>query len=172
MSIGSGTEGGVNAIRFTDVSIDHQKAGIHIKSNPGRGGLVQDVVYDDICVRDTASPINIESTYIDANAPKAKWITGQKFPEYRDITLHNVRTSGGTKLSLHGITADYKTVVRFDGVRVGDLNSLKQTVEHAVVTLGPGPANWLPKGDDVTVQGSLKEGKFASCSAKFVPFPE
>ena len=61
MSIGSGTEGCVSAIRFTDISIDREKAGIHIKSNPGRGGHVQDVIYDDVCIRNTVTPIDRKS---------------------------------------------------------------------------------------------------------------
>lgn len=69
MSIGSGTEGGISDVRFFDNSLDHMKAGIHIKSNPGRGGLVHNVVFDDICIRNTATPIDLETTYINANAP-------------------------------------------------------------------------------------------------------
>lgn len=171
MSIGSGTEGGVSAIRVTDLSIDHQKAGIHIKSNPGRGGLVHDVVYDDVCIRNTISPINIESTYIDANAPRSKWINGEKFPDYRDITLHNVRTEGGQKLAVRGISPEYKVHVHFDGVEVGDLQALKKTAEHADITLGPGPSNWMPIGDDVTVTGRPEAGSLPSCDGKFVDFP-
>ena len=169
MSIGSGTEGGVSAIRVTDLSIDHQKAGIHIKSNPGRGGLVHDVVYDDVCIRDTATPIHLETTYVDANAPKAKWITEEKFPLYKDITLHSVRTFGGKRVVLRGASPAFKTEVRFDGVEIGDLASLKQIVENAVVTFGPLGSNWVPTGAASGPAPPLVQ--HLDCAAKFVPFP-
>ena len=172
MSIGSGTEGGVSAIRVTDLSIDHQKAGLHIKSNPGRGGLVTDVVFDDVCIRNTTSPINLESTYIDANAPRAKWINGTSIPVYRGIVFHDVRTSGGTRLNLRGMDPQHRTEVVFDGVEIGDLTSLKQTVENATITLGPGSSNWLPKGEDVVVNETPRPVKVGgSCDGRFVPFP-
>ena len=170
LSIGSGNEGGVSAVRFTDVSIDHQKAGIHIKSNPGRGGHVQDVVYDDVCIRNTVTPIDVETTYIDANAPRAGWVNGTAFPLYTDIVLHNVQTAGGTRLRLTGVDAQHVTQIQFDGVWVGGIAAMKQQVAHARITLGPGPSNWIPAGDDVKVIGQLGRRERTSCSDKFVPF--
>jgi polygalacturonase len=172
MSIGSGTEGGVNAVRVTDLTIDRQKSGIHIKSNPGRGGLVTDVVYDDVCIRDTVTPINLESTYIDANAPREGWIHGTSFPDYTNIVLRNVRTEGGSRLKLSGIGPEHMVQVRFDGVTVGGIENMKQQVSHAQITLGPGPANWVPKGDDVLVSGTPAKGTLPSCNGKFVGFSQ
>jgi polygalacturonase len=172
MSIGSGTEGGVSSIRFTDISIDHQKAGIHIKSNPGRGGHVHDVIYDDVCIRNTTTPIDVETTYIDANAPRAGWINGQAFPLYTDITLHDVQTQGGSRLHLSGIDAQHVTEIRLDGVFVGAVDGMKQQVSNAVVTLGPGPSNWFPRGDNVRVQGAAGKRQLPRCEDKFVPFPD
>lgn len=62
MSIGSETNGGVQAIRVKDLSIDGADNGIRIKSNSSRGGLVRDVVYQDVCIRDTKNPILIGYT--------------------------------------------------------------------------------------------------------------
>lgn len=169
MSIGSGTEGGVSSVRFTDITIDHQKAGIHIKSNPGRGGHVHDVIYDDVCIRNTTTPIDIETTYIDANAPRAGWIHGTAFPLYTNITLHNVQTEGGSRLRLTGIDPQHVTQVRLDGVHIAGIETMKQEVSNARVTLGPGPSNWVPNGD--TVSGVAGNRQLPVCSGRFVPFP-
>lgn len=171
MSIGSGTEGGVSAVRFTDVTIDHQKAGIHIKSNPGRGGHVRDVVYDDVCIRNTMTPIDVETTYIDANAPRSGWINGKAFPLFTDIVLHNVQTEGGSRLRLTGIDTRHMTEIQFDGVLIGGIETMKQQVSHARITLGPGPSNWTPAGDDVKASGMPGKRELPSCSDRFVPFP-
>ena len=63
MSIGSETDGGASAIRVTDLSIDGADNGIRIKSNSSRGGLVHDVVYEDVCIRNTKNPIFMDSNY-------------------------------------------------------------------------------------------------------------
>jgi polygalacturonase len=171
MSIGSGTEGGVSAVRFADITIDHQKAGIHIKSNPGRGGHVHDVVYEDICVRNTTTPIDVETTYIDANAPREGWINGAAFPLYTDITLHDVQTKGGSRLRLTGVDAQHVTEIRFDGLHVEGVEAMRQQVSNARITLGPGSSNWTPQGDDVRVTGAAGNGELPECSSRFVVFP-
>jgi polygalacturonase len=66
MSIGSETNGGVSKIRVFDLSLDGPDNGIRIKSNGSRGGLVHDVVYDDVCVRDSPNPITFDTGYTAA----------------------------------------------------------------------------------------------------------
>ena len=171
MSIGSGTEGGVSAVRFVGNTIDHMKAGIHIKSNPGRGGHVHDVVFDNICIRNTATPIDIETTYIDANAPRAGWINGTAFPLFTDIALHDVFTEGGSHLRLMGFDAQHVTEVHLNNVYVEGVEKMTQQVSNARVSIGPGATNWMPKGENVTVSGTGHEGSSFTCAAKWVPFP-
>jgi polygalacturonase len=172
MSIGSGTEGGVSGIRFTDITIDHQKSGIHIKSNPGRGGLVTDVIYDGICIRNTATPIHFESTYVDANAPRDKWIHETKIPIFAGIILRNIQTSGGTRLILRGMDSEHRTEVQLDGVQISGIDQMKQQAQHARVELGPGPSNWIPNGDDVVVSGTPSSAALPSCTSRFIDFPQ
>lgn len=172
VSIGSGTEGGVSHVLFSNLTIDHQKAGLHIKSNPGRGGLVSDVLYENVCIRDTAAPINFETTYIDANAPRSGWINGTKLPVYRGITLRDVTSTGGSKLLLSGTDSQRRTQVIFDGVDIADAASMKQTVEHVEIVLGPGSSNWVPKGIDTTIQRKVdRPAQQHACENVFVPFP-
>ena len=63
ISIGSETDGGASAIRVADLSIDGADNGIRIKSNSSRGGPVHDVVYEDVCIRNTTNPIYMDSNY-------------------------------------------------------------------------------------------------------------
>ena len=51
MSIGSGTDGGVDHMLVDDLTIDGADNGIRIKSDRSRGGLVHDLVYRDVCIR-------------------------------------------------------------------------------------------------------------------------
>ena len=168
MSIGSETNGGVSKIRVFDLSLDSPDNGIRIKSNGSRGGLVHDVVYDDVCIRESPNPITLDTGYTAAGT-----VEGNSPPTMRDITLHNVRVSGGGKISFNGYTSDYRIAVNLDNVLLTDSASYAYSLHHADVVLGPGPVNLrLSGGVDSTLRGAPGKGSAASCADKFVPFPK
>lgn len=172
MSIGSETNGGVSALRVFDLSLDGPDSGIRIKSMGTRGGLVHDVVYDDICIRNSARPIDITAAYA-ANGP----VKGNSPPTFRDITLHNVRITGGGKILFDGYDHEHRAQVLLDGVFLTDgANPSKPytyTFDNADVTYGLGGSNLqMPAGNDATITGKPSGGKAASCADKFVPFPQ
>ena len=166
MSIGSETSGGVSAIRVEDLSLDGPDNGIRIKSNVARGGLVQDVVYNDICIRNSKDPIFFDSAY----SFPGKAI--DHFPVYNDIALRNVRISGGGRIQFNGFDHDHRIGVRLDGIIALD-NPARYRAEanHTDITFGPGPVNFIFTGDDSTVTGKQTNGSLPGCAAKFVPFP-
>jgi len=167
MSIGSETNGGVSKIRVFDLSLDGPDNGIRIKSNASRGGLVHDVVYDDVCVRDSPNPITMDTSYSAAGS-----LEGKLFPEYRDVTLHNVRVSGGGKISFNGYSHEYRAGVNLDGVMLTDAADLyKYSINHADLRVGPGPVNLKLQGTDSTLTGTAGGGSLPGCTEKFVPFP-
>ncbi len=168
MSIGSETNGGVSKIRVFDLSLDGTDAGIRIKSNGSRGGLTEDVVYDDLCIRNSPNPITMDTAY-SANGP----LQGNSPPTMRDITLHNVRVSGGGKITFNGYGHDYRIAATLNGVQITDDAKYSYQVDHADLTLGPEPTNLqLPAGEDSTIKGTPAEANPASCAEKFVPFPQ
>lgn len=168
MSIGSETNGGVSKIRVFDLSLDGPDNGIRIKSNGSRGGLTQDVLYDDVCIRNSPNPITLDTAYSAAGT-----LEGNSPPSMSSITLRNVRISGGGKITFNGYQKDYRIAAALDGVQITDDGKYTYALDHADVTLGPGPTNLrFPVGEDSTVKGSPAEGEPASCAEKFVPFPQ
>jgi len=170
MSIGSETYGGVSKIRVVDLSLDGTDSGIRIKSTGARGGLVEDVVYDDVCIRDSARPIDISAAY-ESNGP----VKGDSPPTFRDITLRDVRISGGGRILFDGYDHDHRAQVLLDGVFLTDAADVPYTYtfDHADVVYGRGGSNLqLPEGTDATVTGKFSQGKAQSCAGKFVPFPQ
>lgn len=168
MSIGSETNGGVSRIRVTDLSLDGPDNGIRIKSNGSRGGLTQNVIYDDVCIRNSPNPITLDTGYDAAGTLK-----GNSPPTMSDIILRNVRISGGGKFSFNGYDHEHRIAVTLDGVQITDMKDYSYSVHRADIKLGPGPTNLeLPKGEDSTVQGNPAEGEPPSCAEKFVPFPQ
>jgi len=166
MSIGSETNGGVNDVFISDLTMDGPDNGIRIKSNPSRGGLVKEVIYDNVCIRNSKAPITFETAY---NQPGD---TKTKEPVYKDIVLHSVRISGGGKIQLLGLDATHRIGVQFDGVVLADpAGKYRYAANHADITLGPGPVNFQMSGEDSSVRGNLGASEVPSCEAMYVPFP-
>lgn len=166
MSIGSETNGGVSKVRVFDLSLDGPDNGIRIKSNAARGGLVHDVRYEDVCVRNSPNPILLDTAY-SANGS----MEGTLFPTFVDITLRNVRVSGGGKISFDGFSKDHRVGVNLDGVGVTDAGKYVYSIHHADFRVGPGAVNLDLAGEDVTLKGTASKGELPGCADKFVAFP-
>jgi polygalacturonase len=167
MSIGSETYGGVSKVLVTDLTLDGDDNALRIKSNPTRGGLVQDVTYDDVCVRDSRNPILLDTAYSYPGNGK------DLFPVFKDITFRNVRISGGGKVQFGGLDAVHRVGVKLDGVELAEgPDKYRITAAHADVELGPGPVNFSVEGEDVKVMGKAGKGSLDSCNGRFVAFPE
>jgi polygalacturonase len=166
MSIGSETDGGASSIRVTDLSIDGADNGIRIKSNSSRGGLVHDVLYDDVCIKDTKNPIYMDSNYSYYGEAR------DKLPSFTDITLRDVRIVGGGKITLDGFDAAHRLGMTFDNVFLNTPREMKFAAVHADLTFGPGPVNFRPSGEDVKISGAPGTGTPNACEEKFVPFPD
>jgi polygalacturonase len=166
MSIGSETDGGASAIRVFDLSIEGADNGLRIKSNAARGGLVHDIEYRDVCIRDTKNPIEMDTHY----TASAK-TTGDMIPEFRDIRLKDVRVIGGGKVILDGYDASRPLAMTWDNVSFDDPSKIKVSASFARITRGPGPTNLAITGENVQVTGATSEAPANSCAGKFVPMP-
>lgn len=165
MSIGSNTDGGVSAIRVSDLSMDGTDNGLRIKSNSSRGGLVHDVVYSDVCIRDTKNPILMDSNYSFYGKDR------DKLPTFEGIVLRDVCVLSPGKVLLQGYDAKHRLGITFDNVILNSLAATKIVAAHADITLGPGPVNFRPEGEDVRVVGNPGEGTPNVCTDKFIPMP-
>lgn len=166
MSIGSETNGGVSAVRVHNLSIDGADNGIRIKSNLSRGGLVHNIVYKDICIRETKNPILVDSNYSFYGAAR------NEFPTFTGITLRNVRISGPGRLTLDGYDATHRLGITFDNVILASPGSIMISAAHARIMLGPGPVNFRPSGQDVRITGKPgKKQNTDSCTDSFPPLP-
>lgn len=164
MSIGSETDGGASAIRVSDLSIDGADNGIRIKSNSSRGGLVRDVTYSDVCIRDTREPILMDTHY------SFRGTATDKLPEFRDIVFHNVRVLSPGKITLDGLDAANPLGLTFNGLTLDRASDMKVTAHYAEIQIGPGGSDLRPSGIGVTVT-SAGRGTRNTCEGKFIPFP-
>ena len=169
MSIGSETSAGVSKLRVTDLSLDGTDSGIRIKSDQAVGGLVQDAIYDDICIRGSRMPIALDTDY-KANPKPGKNL----IPVYQNIVLRNVRVLAGGKIVLGGFDSSHRIGIQFDGVTLDSPSMYKFDINHADIITGPGPVNFTMAGQDATLRKAPPNAikTLDNCNAKFVPFPE
>ncbi len=169
MSIGSETNGGVSNIDVYDLSIDGTNSGlgggssngIRIKSDPSRGGLVTNVTYSDVCVRELANPILITPHYTTA--------TGTLIPDYTGITISNFHALTGGTVTLDGYDSSHVLGLTLDNVVVDGTTTVSAT--FANVTLGPGAVSFTPSGTSVTVTNATSGTSTPNaCTGKFVTF--
>jgi polygalacturonase len=165
MSIGSGTNGGVDHMLVEDLTIDGADNGIRIKSDRSRGGLVHDLVYSDVCIRDTKNPLVFTPLYTTFG--------GDQLPVYRDILLHNVHVVTAGSYTFLGLDAQHKLGLTLDNVFADDQQNSRMLNKDAEITIRSKRGNLEPAGEDVAVQqtpGSAP-GSPLACDALFVPFP-
>ena len=165
MSIGSETNGGVSAVRVENLTIDGAVNGIRIKSDRSRGGLVHDVSYANVCMRDVKNPILLTPSY-SSNA-------GDLLPDYRDITLRNVHILTSGRITLEGLDASHELGLILDNVFVEGEQPADIRAAYAQIVVGPALGNFVPAGPDVTVTQAAAShpGKPLDCGGRFIPFP-
>jgi polygalacturonase len=165
MSIGSNTNGGVRAVRVTDLTIDGADNGLRIKSDRSRGGLVEDVTYEDVCMRNVPNPIVLTSMYTT--------FPGTLLPVYRDVRLKDVRSVSGGWTTLLGLDASHPIGVLLDNVHVDGQRPEQAVAAHTEVRIGPRRGSYVPRGDTVSVadEGAVP-GEPPACEGRFAPFPD
>jgi polygalacturonase len=165
MSIGSGTGGGVAHVLVRNLTIEGATNGIRIKSDPSRGGLVQDIRYENVCIRGVTNPIVLTPRYTN--------FTGELIPEYRDIALRNVHILTPGEYIFAGLDAQHELGVTLDNVFAEGLNESHVISEYANIALGSATGNLEPQGSNVTVARSPtgRPGVALDCGARFVAFP-
>lgn len=165
MSIGSATGGGISHVLVRNLTIDGAQNGIRIKSDPSRGGLVDDVRYENVCIRNVTNPIVL--------TPHYTVFSGELIPEYRDIVLRDVHILTPGDYTFVGLDVKHELGVTLDNVFADGLSESHVLSEHARITLGSALGNLEPQGPNVTVERvpDGRPGLPLSCGTRFVPFP-
>jgi polygalacturonase len=165
MSIGSPTSGGVSHVLVRNLTIDGASNGIRIKSDPSRGGLVRDVTYEKVCIRNVTNPIVLTPHYTN--------FTGSLDPQYRDIVLRDVHVLTPGYYIFSGLDRQHVLGVSLDGVFAQGVDAARLIAADARITLGPSVGNLVPRGEDVIVSrtANSRPGTPLACGSRFVAFP-
>jgi hypothetical protein len=195
MSIGSETYGsfttkdgvkhrGVENVTVYDLTIDADSRpvgfeatpadfnGIRVKSDESRGGLVNNITYRDICMRDLTNAILVSTAYNPLFA-------GTTFPEFRALNFQNIRhvtcmAKQRPVVTIEGFNAARPVgPVTLDNVVVDNMGPADSAAEFADITLGPGAVSFVPQGQGVTLHDVRQTGSAPrACVFPTLPAPQ
>jgi hypothetical protein len=195
LSIGSETYGmytspdgvlhrGVEHVQIYDLTIDADSRpvgdgsspadsnGLRIKSDASRGGLVDDITFRDVCMRDVANAILISTAYNPLFA-------GTLYPEFRRLKFQNIRhvTCMADRQSVVTMEGWNETLpagpITLDNVTIDNIGPSAVTAEYANVVLGPGRVNFWPSGYKVAIADQMTgESVPRACTFTTLPSPE
>lgn len=175
VSVGSITEAGVSNIlvdtnSFSGNTADGNSTGMRIKSAADRGGLVNNVKYNNICIQNNNHPLLLTGHY-NTNS-------GTLLPQFTNITFSNIHVLTAGKVEVQGYNNSLRTTVTFnnvvfDSLPIADFNP---ATEFVTATLGPAPvsSNFIAglTGTDVSVINNVSNSNAAySCTGKFGTAP-
>ena len=130
--------------------------GIRIKSDVSRGGLVGDVLYEQVCIRNLPNPIILNPHYDPSK-------TGTLFPTYQNITLRNIHAVPSQQgsaphatpvVTLLGLDPSHRTAAALDNVSIEGLDPAHGVLgQYGDFTIGPGPVNFTPS-DNMSPPGT------------------
>jgi polygalacturonase len=123
MSIGSDTYTGDSNILVDGLTEDHTSSGIRIKSNVTRGGLVHDITYRNICMRDVQVPIAISPYYNDGTIDQFfdPGFKGDRIPDYKKIRIENVTDLTPGDVLIAGQDEAHRTQVELKNVSIAGM---------------------------------------------------
>jgi polygalacturonase len=148
LSIGGQTNGGLRGMHVSDCTFDGTQAGIRMKAGRGAGGVVEDVTYERLRMKNVKVGIYITSYY--PNTPKAPeddpaQAMGERTPVWRDIHISDVTGSGIEQAGLliglaeapiDGLTLTNVTLSAKHGMTV--INAKNVQLVHSTITAAQG----------------------------------
>jgi len=119
VTIGSEMSGGVRNVTVTNCVFRGTDIGIRIKSQRGRGGVVEGIVVNNIVMQDVPVPFVITMFYTGADRPEELRPVDAGTPRYRDLFLSNIQARGArTAGSITGLRERPVEGVTFSNVQI------------------------------------------------------
>jgi len=159
LSIGSFTSGGLRNLRVSNCKFDGTTSAIRIKTARGRGGLVENVSYTDIDIKNSKWPIFISAYYPKEPAsPEAEQPApiDDKTPIYKNITLKNITVTGAQDaIKIWGVPESPIQGIQFINVHIAAKNGVQ--IYNAKEVTFTGSDIKIEKGDKIrSYQADIK----------------
>jgi polygalacturonase len=149
LSIGGQTTGGLRHMRVRDCTFDGTNAGIRMKAGRGSGGLVEDVSYENLTMKNVNVAILITSYYPQIPEHPAqdseKKVT-KTTPIWRNIRISNVKSDAGQtagrilglpEMPVSDVVLTNVTIDAQKGMEISNARGI--VFEHSQITAQSGP---------------------------------
>jgi polygalacturonase len=92
--LGSETSGCIRNVVASNITLQGTRMGLNIKSERGRGGVVEDVRVDQFTMEDVDSGITVSQYYrMEGEVPASEEPVSQRTPVFRNIAVSNITMS-------------------------------------------------------------------------------
>jgi polygalacturonase len=129
LSIGGQTPGGLRNMRVSNCTFEGTTAGIRMKASRAQGGLVEDLRYDHITMKNVKNPIFITSYYpkLPSNPEEdPAQPSNTKGPIWRNIVISNLTaTECGDAGTIWGVPELPVSNVKFSNIRISAKKGLR-----------------------------------------------
>jgi polygalacturonase len=118
VTLGSETAGGIRNVVADNLTCDGTQMCVRIKSQRGRGGMVENVRFDNWTMKDVGQAINVTSYYLMEGevTPPAQSVS-EKTPVFRNIAISHMSISGArVAIDIEGLPE-----LPISGLRVSDV---------------------------------------------------
>ncbi|KXU83959.1 endopolygalacturonase [Paraburkholderia monticola] len=181
VSVGSETNAGVTNVQVYDNSFDTSEQALRIKSDWARGGLVTNINYNNICIRNSGQALLFTPYYSTKQLSNP---TSPLYPDFHAITLSNVHIIGTTSAIFEGFQANSGGITHaqiplgmtLNNVLADSPELVSVTASDANLTLNnvnlpifASTANRVVLTGSASQQLSTKDA--VDCSAAYVDFP-
>ncbi len=132
LSVGGQTPGGLRNLHVRNCTFEDTENGIRLKAERGQGGLVENISYENISMKNVKSPIVITSYYHGLPKPGEKdpaQEVNEKTPIWRDIHISNLTATGSgdaglimglPEMPIQNLTLDNVTISADKQMRIGN----------------------------------------------------
>jgi polygalacturonase len=161
LSIGSITTKGTSSLTVDHITFTGTTSGIRMKSARDRGGLVQNLMYTNITMKNVQNPVYITSYYpdlpTDPTADPAQTPTTTT-PYWQNITIKNLTATGSTNGGIiWGLPEAKVSALTFDNVKIAAKTGME--IFHATgVSFTNGSAVTPTSGAAVTTYDAAVTG--------------
>jgi polygalacturonase len=156
--IGSEMSGGVNNVVITNCVFDGTNRGIRLKTQRGRGGVVQGIRVSNIVMRNVDQALSFNMFY--SKLPPEP--VSERTPAFRNIHVSNITVNGAKtageflglpEMPLEDITISNASIDAVKGIQLTDAKGIK--FRDVVINTEQGPALICKDTSDLEIEGFL-----------------
>jgi polygalacturonase len=161
VTIGSEIAGGIRNVVANNLTCDGTQMGVRLKSRRGRGGVVEDVRFDNWTLKDVGQAINVTSYYLmEGEARTAAQPVSEKTPVFRNIAISHLTISGARvainieglpEMPIRGLRISEVIASAKTGMKAFDTSGLE--LHHVELNADSGPAFLVQDSAELELDG-------------------